>query len=126
MEYRRSGSIEGDDLRQQKIRFKKYKSKAKAEISDLKRQLEQADINIEKLKQRTDTSESGEPMHPRTANNASKIIAALTSELLNMDLTQPFANDSNGKIMAAIEKQGNTVSKDVIAVWLKLAHENSI
>lgn len=65
-------------------------------------------------------------MHPRTANNASKIIAALTSELLNMDLTQPYANDSNGKIMAAIEKQGNTVSNDIIADWLKLAHKNSI
>lgn len=71
-------------------------------------------------------SSNDELMHPRTANNASKIIAALTSELLKMDLTQPFSNDSNGKIMAAIEKQGNTVSKDVIADWLKLAHENSI
>lgn len=126
MEYRRSGRIEGDDLRQQKIRFKKYKSKAKAEIAELERQLAQAEINIEQLNQQTDASESGKPMHPRTANNASKIIAALTSELLNMDLTQPFANDSNGKIMAAIEKQGNTVSNDVIADWLKLAHENSI
>jgi len=80
---------------------------------------------VESLEQKA-ISSNDEPMHPRTANNASKIIAALTSELLNMDLTQPFANDSNGKIMAAIEKQGNTVSKDVIADWLKLAHVNSI
>lgn len=80
---------------------------------------------IESLEQKA-ISSNDQPMHPRTANNASKIIAALTSELLKMDLTQPFSNDSNGKIMAAIEKQGNTVSKDVIADWLKLAHENSI
>jgi len=71
-------------------------------------------------------ADNDKTMHPRTANTVSKIIAAIASELLNMDLTQPFANDSNGKIMAAIEKQGNTVSKDVIAHWLKLAHENSI
>ena len=80
---------------------------------------------IESLEQQA-ISNNDQPMHPRTANNASKIIAALTSELLNMDLTQPFASNSNGKIMAAIENQGNTVSKDVIADWLKLAHENSI
>lgn len=71
-------------------------------------------------------SSNDEPMHPRTANNASKIIAALTSELLNVDLTQPYATDSNGRIQKTIEKQGNTMSKDVIAYWLKLAHENSI
>ena len=65
-------------------------------------------------------------MHPRTANNASKIIAALTSELLNINLTQPYATNSNGIIQRAIEKQGNSMSKDVIAYWLKLAHENSI
>ena len=88
------------------------------EIKDLLSKIE----NLE----RKAVSSNDEPMHPRTANNASKIIAALASELLKMDLTQPFSNDSNGKIMAAIEKQGNTVSKDVIAYWLKLAHENSI
>jgi hypothetical protein len=71
-------------------------------------------------------SSENEPMHPRTANNASKIIGALTSELLSIDLTQPYATDSNGRIQRAIEKQGNSVSKDVIAYWLKLAHENSI
>jgi 6-pyruvoyl-tetrahydropterin synthase len=71
-------------------------------------------------------SSDNETMHPRTANNASKIIAGLASELLNIDLTQPYAIDSNGRIQKAIEKQGNTVSKDVIAYWLKLAHENSI
>lgn len=60
-----------------------------------------------------------------SANNASKIIAALASELLQMDLTQPFADKTNGKIKAAIERQGNKLSKDTIGKWLKIAHENS-
>lgn len=81
--------------------------------------------DIENLKQKP-ISNNDKPMHPRTANNASKIIAALTSELLKMDLTQPFTSDTNGKIRKAIERQGNAVSKDVIGNWLKLAHENSI
>lgn len=80
---------------------------------------------IENLKQNA-VADNDKAMHPRTANTVSKIIAALTSGLLKMDLTQPFSNNSNGKIMTAIEKQGNAVSKDVIADWLKLAHENSI
>jgi len=65
-------------------------------------------------------------LHPRSANNASKIISALASELLGMDLTKPFSDETNGDIKAAIERQGNSVSKDVIAYWLKLAHKNSI
>ncbi len=64
-------------------------------------------------------------LHSRSANNASKIISALASELLGMDLTKPFSDETNGKIKAAIERQSNSVSKDVIADWLKLAHENS-
>lgn len=61
----------------------------------------------------------------RTANNASKIISALASELLGMDLTQPYSEETNGKILKAIEKQGNKVGKDRIADWLKLAHDQS-
>lgn len=93
----------------------------KAKIIDLESKLEQF-----KSEQTNMLADNDQLLHARTANNASKIIAALTSELLNMELTQPFANNSNGKIMTAIEKQGNTVSKDVIGYWLKLAHENSI
>lgn len=103
--------IELEDKRTQIGKQEKRIQDLLMEIEDNKRQI---------------TADNDQPLHPRTANNASKIIAALTSELLKMDLTQPFANDSNGKIMAAIEKQGNTISKDVIANWLKLAHENSI
>lgn len=70
-------------------------------------------------------NDNDKKLSSRTANNASKIISALASELLGMDLTKPFADDSNGKIMQAIEKQGNKLSKDTIAEWLKLAHDNS-
>lgn len=62
---------------------------------------------------------------PRTANNASKIISALASELLEMDLTKPYADETNGTIKSAIEKQGNSLGKDKIADWLKLAHDQS-
>ncbi|MGO2386575.1 MAG: hypothetical protein ACTH6Z_05520 [Psychrobacter sp.] len=95
-----------------------------AKVADLDSQLVEAKKNLNDSEQVI--SNKDEFMHPRTANNASKIIAALTNELLKMDITQPFAKNSNGQIMVAIEKQGNTVSKDVIAHWLKLAHENSI
>lgn len=61
----------------------------------------------------------------RTANNASKIISALASELLGMDLTQPYSDESNGKIQKAIERQGNRLGNDTIAYWLKQAHEIS-
>lgn len=94
-----------------------------AEIERLTNELNQAKTA---LKQLQDASNSNDTLHPRTANNASKIIAALASELLGMNLTKPFAADTNGKIKAAIEKQGNAVSKEVIADWLKLAHENSL
>lgn len=98
--------------------------KLREKIAALESQLAEAKKNLNDSEQVI--SGKDKSMHPRTANNASKIIAALTSELLKMDITQPFAKNSNGQIMIAIEKQGNTVSKDVIAHWLKLAHENSI
>lgn len=97
-------------------------------IEKLKKKENEVKDLLEKIRnlEGNSLSSEDEPMHPRTANNASKIIAALTSELLSIDLTQPYATDSNGRIQRAIEKQGNSVSKDVIAYWLKLAHENSI
>ena len=97
-------------------------------IENLKKKETEVKNLLEKIRnlESKSLSSENEPMHPRTANNASKIIAAITSELLSIDLTQPYATDSNGRIQKAIEKQGNTMSKDVIAYWLKLAHENSI
>ena len=109
------------------------------EVSNLLTELETKEIKIDnqekkiqdlliKIKDNNQQliADNDQPLHPRTANNASKIIAAITSEILRMDLTQPFASNTNGKIREAIEKQGKKVSKDVIENWLKLARENSI
>lgn len=60
----------------------------------------------------------------RTANNAGKIISALAVELLKMDITQPYGK-SNKDIAHAIERQGDTLSEDTIAHWLKIAHQVS-
>ena len=62
-------------------------------------------------------------LHPRTANNASKIISALC-ELNGLDITQPYGN-TNKKIMDVLDKLGTPLSKDVVGDWLKLAHENT-
>ena len=98
---------------------------ANTTINEQKKDISNLIVKIESLDEGSVTNNDRE-MHPRTANNASKIIAALTSELLKMDITKPYSNDSNGKIKAAIERQGHTVSKDVIGYWLDLAHKNSI
>ena len=116
-----------------------YANAENNEVSSLLNEIKAKTVKIEEQERKIDvlllevddknqrlTAENDQPLHPRTANNASKIIAALTSELLSIDLTQPYATNSNGRIQRAIEKQGNSVSKDVIAYWLKLAHENSI
>lgn len=108
------------------------------EVSNLLNELEAKEIKIDKQekeihsllikiedKKQKIAADKNQPLHPRTRNNASKIIAALTSELLKMDITKPYASDSNGVIKAAIERQGNTVGKSVIGYWLEQAHENS-
>lgn len=115
-----------------------YANAENNEVNSLLTELENNKVTIDKQEKRIQNllikegkeqqiaADNDQPLHPRTANIASKIIAALTSELLKMDLTQPFTADTNGRIREAIERQGNTVSKDVIANWLKLAHKNSI
>ncbi len=96
-------------------------SKIQTEYNQIKAELEQTKNKLLSIKQQNNSQE----LHPRTANNAGKIISALASELLKMDITKPNSKDSNGKIQQAIERQGNTLSKDVIAHWLKIAHEQS-
>lgn len=99
----------------------KIASQAK-EITDLRARIAELEANEAS---QSDTPTDSEPLHPRAANNASKIISALASELLGMDLTQPYADDTNGRILKAVEIQGNTLSKDTIAYWLRQAHEIS-
>ena len=96
----------------------------KIKIDKQEKEIQSLLIKIEDKKQKL-AADKNQPLHPRTRNNASKIIAALTSELLKMDITKPYASDSNGVIKAAIERQGNTVGKSVIGYWLEQAHENS-
>lgn len=97
----------------------------KAKLDEKEKEVQCLLIKLKEEKQKV-LEDNDQVMHPRTANNAGKIIAALTSELLQMDLTQPFSAESNGRIRAAIERQGNTLGKSAVAYWLELAHENSI
>lgn len=81
------------------------------------------DLLIKKLSQKEKTVKEADMLHPRTANNASKIISALC-ELNGLDITQPYGN-SNKEIMGVLDRLGTPLSKDVVGDWLKLAHENT-
>lgn len=81
------------------------------------------DLLIKKLSQKEKTVKEVDMLHPRTANNASKIISALC-ELNGLDITQPYGN-SNKEIMGVLDRLGTPLSKDVVGDWLKLAHENT-
>lgn len=111
-------SIEAGELKTELIQ-------ARSTIKDQEDKIKALLSKIDELKEDF-ISKNDEKLHPRTANNASKIIGALASELLNIDLTKPYAESSNGIIQKAIEIQGNSLSKEVIADWLILAHENTI
>lgn len=81
------------------------------------------DSLIKKLFQKEKNTKEVDILHPRTANNASKIISALC-ELSGLDITQPYGN-SNKEIMGVLDRLGTPLSKDVVGDWLKLAHENT-
>ncbi|QBR78471.1 hypothetical protein [Acinetobacter baumannii] len=81
------------------------------------------DLLIKKLFQKEKPMKEVDILHPRTANNASKIISALC-ELNGLDITQPYGN-SNKEIMGVLDRLGTPLSKDVVGDWLKLAHENT-
>ncbi|APX62145.1 hypothetical protein AsACE_CH00708 [Acinetobacter schindleri] len=81
------------------------------------------DLLIKKLFQKEKPVKEIDILHPRTANNASKIISALC-ELNGLDITQPYGN-SNKEIMGVLDRLGTPLSKDVVGDWLKLAHENT-
>lgn len=87
--------------------------------------ISQQNTQIEDLKEKLNSKKSTDELHPRTANNAGKIISALASEISDLDITQPYSKDGNRVIKEAIERQGNDLSADVIANWLKIAHEQS-
>lgn len=95
------------------------------ELKEAHRLINQQHTQIENLNKELGSKKSADELHVRTANNAGKIISALASELLHLDITQPYSKESNGAIREAIERQGNSISEDVIAFWLKIAHEHS-
>ncbi len=95
------------------------------DIKEAHRLISQQHTQIENLNKRLNSKQPADELHVRTANNAGKIISALASELLHLDITQPYSKESNGAIREAIERQGNDLSEEVIANWLKIAHEQS-
>lgn len=95
------------------------------DLKEANRLISQQHTQIEDLNERLNSKKPATELHVRTANNAGKIISALASELLQLDITQPYSKESNGAIREAIERQGNDLSEDVIANWLKIAHEQS-
>lgn len=95
------------------------------DLKEANRLISQQHIQIENLNKRLNSKQPADELHVRTANNAGKIISALASELLHLDITQPYSKESNGAIREAIERQGNDLSEEVIANWLKIAHEQS-
>lgn len=78
--------------------------------------------NLQQQINTIDSQLDGKELPTRTANNASKIILAM-AELLEWDLSKPFADETNGKIREILEKQGNVLSKDTVGQWLKQAYD---
>lgn len=104
-----------------------------SEITSLKDQLDQKEQKINELQAQIDqlqatatpaTNSNDKELPTRTANNAGKIISALAVELLELDITKPYG-EANKNIRTAVELQGNTISDDTVATWLKIAHETS-
>ena len=91
------------------------------QITTLQQQLQEAQAHIKELESNQNAGVNDE-LHPRTANNASKIILAMT-ELLQWDLSKPYADDTNDEIRKVLEKQGNELSKDTVGYWLKQAYD---
>lgn len=100
-------------------------TKANQTIDDQQKQIETLQAEIDRLQALVLANANNDKELPtRTANNAGKIISALAVELLKMDITQPYGK-SNKDIAHAIERQGDTLSEDTIAHWLKIAHQVS-
>ena len=93
------------------------------ELKEANSLISQQHTQIKDLNKRLNSKKPDDKLHIRTANNAGKIISALASELLHLDITQPYSKKSNDLIKGAIERQGNSLGESVIADWLELAHE---
>lgn len=95
------------------------------EIQSLTKELEftkNENTQLEKQLKNLGAGKNNEKLHPRTANNASKIILAM-AELLKWNLSKPYAKETNGKIVEILERHSNKLSKDIVADWLKQAYD---
>lgn len=96
------------------------------ENRELLRVINEKELVISTLQKKIDSKrqiEFDEELHPRTAKNASKIIAAL-AEMAKIDITKHYGVESNGEIIKTLELLGETPpSKDTVAEWLKKAHK---
>lgn len=91
---------------------------AQNEIANLKNELIKVQDTIKKLQGQTNE------LHPRTTNNAAKVIACL-AELASIDYTKPNGQASNGRILEIADRLGIELSQKAIADWLKQAHEQA-
>ena len=84
-----------------------------------KNDLDEVEILKARIAQLENTQEKN--LHPRTANNAAKMIGAL-AEICTLDLTQP-QGQANKTIRETLEKLGSSLSKDTVGDWLKQAND---
>lgn len=95
-----------------------FETEGNDKIATLKHELAIAQATIKKLQQQT-----AKP-HPRTANNAAKVIACL-AELAQIDITKPNGQASNGRILEIADRLGIELSQKAVAEWLKHAFEQA-
>jgi hypothetical protein len=125
-EYRRSGRIEEEDLRQQKTRLKQYKVKAKAEIAELKKQLKQADINIAQLTQQADAPADDKELLSNSQAGVARMLYAILTEH-GYDLSPMKGKGvANDMIVSAANTHGTSVTRNFVADWLIRAREVKI
>lgn len=113
----------------------KNKSTIERQFESCKRVMATQKENLDQLRERVaeleaenrtliEKIESVEPepqMHPRTANNAAKVIGAL-AEMNKLNLTEPYGQ-ANKDIQETLQRLGSKIDKEPIASWLKQANE---
>ncbi|WP_294033821.1 hypothetical protein [uncultured Moraxella sp.] len=119
IEYRPKSSNELQEKNDEIARLKDQLNQKEQKINELQTQIDQLQATAKPA-----TNSNDKELPTRTANNAGKIISALAVELLGLDITQPYG-EANRKIRTNMELQGNTLSDDTVATWLKIAHEMS-
>lgn len=110
-EYRRSGRIEEEDLRQQKTRLKQYKVKAKAKIADLENQLAQAKAAL------ADKPADEVELNPKTKTSATRIMNVLFHKA-QLDITA-HQGTTNKTIVNLSKSLNATITEKPVIFWIK-------